>query len=175
MKKPKGSGPSWPCPACDGLVWKREMKEGEPWRCEQCGRTLEAAQAVADKKLRERTRQIILNPRGRHATVTIGDDLEPQALQTTQEPRGPKPRMDLLPWRAIRRVAELLTANIAKHGERGGTLADGVTEQEVFNSAARHLAALGAGQTDEDHAAALAFNALALVELRLRGKEDAQP
>lgn len=82
-----------------------------------------------------------------------------------------KPRMDLLPWRAIRAVAALITENVPKHGDRGGTLAPTKTAQDAFNSAARHLAAFGAGEGDEEHATALAFNALVLVEILEAKKE----
>lgn len=82
-----------------------------------------------------------------------------------------KPRMDLVPWRGVWAVARLVTANIPKHGDRGGTLALTRTAQDAFNSAARHLAAYGAGEGDEEHATALAFNALVLVEILQRKKE----
>lgn len=59
----------------------------------------------------------------------------------------------------FRRWAELLTAAIPVRGRRNWMLAEGDDDLARFRrSAARHFEQWLAGETDEDHAAALFFN-----------------
>lgn len=59
------------------------------------------------------------------------------------------------------RVAELLARGAEKYDERNWEKAEGAAEYSRFRaSAARHMAQWLAGETDEDHAAAVVFNLL---------------
>lgn len=59
------------------------------------------------------------------------------------------------------RVAELLARGAEKYDERNWEKAEGSAEYSRFrSSAARHMAQWLAGDTDEDHAAAVVFNLL---------------
>lgn len=80
-----------------------------------------------------------------------------------------KARFDLLrpkgvPYAAqfLTRVADLMTRGAEKYGFRNWEVANSQAELERFeNSAERHLQQYLAGETDEDHAAAVVFNLLA--------------
>lgn len=62
----------------------------------------------------------------------------------------------------LTRVAELMTRGAEKYGLRNWEKAGTVEELDRFRaSAIRHLAQWIAGDTDEDHAAAVVFNLLA--------------
>jgi hypothetical protein len=59
------------------------------------------------------------------------------------------------------RVAELLARGAQKYDDRNWEKAQGEAEMERFKSSAlRHLMQWAAGETDEDHAAAVVFNLL---------------
>jgi hypothetical protein len=80
-----------------------------------------------------------------------------------------KPRFDLLipldvPYRHqfLTRVAELLGRGAEKYSDRNWEKASGSAELDRFKSSAhRHLMQWVAGESDEDHAAAVVFNLLA--------------
>jgi hypothetical protein len=88
-----------------------------------------------------------------------------------------KPRFDLLfvkdmPYdqQPLTRWAALLERGATKYGEENWTLADSEAELRRFRaSAARHFAQWIAGETDEDHMAAVMFNmtAVAYMEWKL--------
>lgn len=91
-----------------------------------------------------------------------------------------KPRFDLLfvkgmPYteQPLTRWASLLERGATKYGEENWTLADSEAELRRFRaSAARHFAQWMAGETDEDHMAAVMFNmtAVAYMEWKLSGR-----
>lgn len=80
-----------------------------------------------------------------------------------------KPRFDLLlvdnqPYdrQFLTRFARLLERGAKKYGERNWQLADSPEEIARFKaSALRHMMQWQTGETDEDHAAAVAFNLMA--------------
>jgi hypothetical protein len=80
-----------------------------------------------------------------------------------------KPRFDLLhpvgvpyPEQMLTRFAELMARGADKYGDRNWEKARGQEELErYYSSAERHLEQWIAGETDEDHAAAVMFNVLA--------------
>jgi hypothetical protein len=88
-----------------------------------------------------------------------------------------KPRFDLLfplgipyPDQFLTRVAELLTRGAVKYDARNWEKAAGQAELDRFKaSAMRHLVQWQAGETDEDHMAAVVFNLMGahLVEWKL--------
>jgi hypothetical protein len=84
-----------------------------------------------------------------------------------------KPRYDLIDASFKKRWAELMMRGAEKYGEDNWRLAETVEEWSRFRaSGARHMEQHLAGDRDEDHAAAVAFNlaAEAYVESRLKAK-----
>jgi len=91
-----------------------------------------------------------------------------------------KPRFDLLfplgiPYsdQFLTRVAELLARGAVKYDERNWEKAAGEAELARFKaSATRHMIQWIAGETDEDHAAAVVFNLMGahLVEWKLKNE-----
>lgn len=85
-----------------------------------------------------------------------------------KEPLGPtgfvrdthagKGRMDLLPWIGIMEVSKLCEEGAEHYGERN--IDKGAPLHSLLDSAARHMAKLMSGYTDEDHLRALCWNAL---------------
>lgn len=73
-----------------------------------------------------------------------------------------KPRLDLLPLTALIRVSHHYAAGAKKYGDNNWR--KGMPRQEFLKSAFRHLVYLMLGRTDEDHAAALAWNVLGFIE-----------
>jgi hypothetical protein len=70
------------------------------------------------------------------------------------------------------RVAELMTRGIGKYGLRNWEKADSQEELDRFRgSAERHLHQYLAGETDEDHAAAVVFNLLAAESTKWKMKQ----
>lgn len=67
-------------------------------------------------------------------------------------------RMDLLPWYGIMEVSKHCEEGAEKYGEHN--VDKGIPLHSLCDSAARHLAKLIAGETDEDHLRAAAWNLL---------------
>jgi len=80
-----------------------------------------------------------------------------------------KGRYDLLPTRAIRRLAQHYEAGCQKYGNKNWL--KGIPLSSFTDSALRHLFKAIEGQTDEDHWIAAAWNIMAIVEYRERIKE----
>lgn len=71
------------------------------------------------------------------------------------------------------RVAELMARGAEKYDSRNWEKASGQEELERFKSSAlRHLMQWAAGETDEDHAAAVVFNLLGYETTRIKIKEE---
>ncbi len=82
-----------------------------------------------------------------------------------------KPRYDLLDGAFLKRQAELLARGADKYGENNWKKANSQEELQRFKASAfRHLMQWLSGETDEDHAAAVAFNLAAAeyVQTKLR-------
>lgn len=77
------------------------------------------------------------------------------AVRDMHEGKG---RMDLLPWQAIIDVAKHCEEGARKYGERN--VDKGIPLHSLIDSALRHLAKFTAGETDEDHLRAAAWNVL---------------
>ena len=67
-------------------------------------------------------------------------------------------RMDLLPWYGIMEVSKHCEEGADKYGEHN--VDKGIPLHSLCDSAARHLAKFIAGETDEDHLRAAAWNLL---------------
>jgi hypothetical protein len=81
------------------------------------------------------------------------------AVRDTQEGKG---RFDLLPAYAITRVAQHFENGARKYNDENWR--KGIPLRRFLDSAIRHLFKLLEGQIDEDHAAAVAWNVLCLIE-----------
>ena len=92
------------------------------------------------------------------------------AVRDTQTGKG---RYDLLPTRAIRRLAKHYENGAVKYG--GDNWLKGMPMRRMADSALRHLLQALEGKTDEDHWIACAWNVLGIVEYQERIEEDLLP
>lgn len=83
-----------------------------------------------------------------------------------RDSRDGKGRYDLLPARAIRRIAMHYENGAKKYGDRNWE--GGLKNSRCIDSAIRHLFNALEGQTDEDHLAAAAWNILAIIDQQER-------
>lgn len=90
-----------------------------------------------------------------------------------RDTRQGKGRFDLLPPAALRRVAQHFEAGANKYGDRNWE--KGQPLSWYLDSGCRHWAQLLSGETDEDHAAAWAWNALAFLETQERIRRGLLP
>ncbi len=97
-------------------------------------------------------------------TTTIKDSGEREKFDTgsVRDTRTGKGRYDLLPTRAIRRVAKHFEAGAVKYGDRNWEKGQPISR--YLDSGLRHLFTHLEGQRDEDHLAAAAWNILAAIE-----------
>lgn len=105
----------------------------------------------------------------------IKDSGERQAFQTgaVRDKREGKGRYDLLPTRAIRRLAVHYEGGAKKYGDNNWL--KGFPLKRMAESATRHLFEALEGKTDEDHWIAAAWNILGIVEYQERIKEGLLP
>lgn len=90
-----------------------------------------------------------------------------------RDTRAGKGRFDLLPTRAIRRIARHFEAGAAKYGDRNWE--NGQPLSRFMDSALRHAFAHLQGARDEDHLAAAAWNLLCLADTEERIKAGLLP
>lgn len=74
-----------------------------------------------------------------------------------------KPDLELLPWDLLPRVATWYTLGANKYGRNNWRL--GQKKSHVFASMMRHSIKYWIGQTDEDHLAAIIWNAFSLMNV----------
>jgi hypothetical protein len=90
-----------------------------------------------------------------------------------RDTRTGKGRYDLLPPDAMRRLAQHYEGGAEKYGphnwEKGGPLS------RYLDSMLRHAFAVVAGQTDEDHVIAVAWNAMAIADHQEKIKRGELP
>lgn len=100
-----------------------------------------------------------------YVTKDSGDRVEfdTGSRRDSQDGKG---RFDLLPIEAVTRWAQLLERGAAKYGENNWQL--GQPYSRVRSSMLRHAMQAAAGHTDEDHLAAVIFNAAALITFEER-------
>lgn len=73
-----------------------------------------------------------------------------------------KPRYDLIPLFALKRLAELYGRGAVKYGDNNWQLANSEEELQRFKASAwRHFMQYINGEDDEDHCAATMFNLIA--------------
>ena len=90
-----------------------------------------------------------------------------------RDSRKGKGRYDLIPTRAMRRVAVHYQIGAEAHGENNWRL--GMQLRDFIDSAKRHLDQELEGRRDEDHAAAAAWNILGYLDTVERIKEGHLP
>lgn len=90
-----------------------------------------------------------------------------------RDSRTGKGRYDLLPPRALRRLAEHFEAGASKYGERNWE--KGQPLSVYLDSGLRHAIKVLEGLTDEDHAVAALWNLAAFIETRERISEGLLP
>jgi hypothetical protein len=89
------------------------------------------------------------------------------AVRDTQDG---KPRYELIPVLALRRVAVLYAEGAKKYDDDNWR--KGMPFRRFYASLLRHAFAFGAGEEDEDHLAAVVFNALAIMHFQETGRDD---
>ena len=72
-----------------------------------------------------------------------------------------KPRYDLIPPSALKRLADLYSRGAVKYGENN--FQKGIPFKRVYASMYRHMIQFAEGENTEDHLAAVAWNAFALM------------
>ncbi len=108
-------------------------------------------------------------------TPTVKDSGVRESFPTgsVRDTRAGKGRYDLLPTRALRRVARHFEAGATKYGDRNWERGQPISR--YLDSALRHTFNHLEGQRDEDHLAAAAWNILAAIETGERVKAGILP
>jgi len=79
-----------------------------------------------------------------------------------REDKNGKGRFDLLPSKAIKRVAQRLEIGSLKYGDRDWD--KGIPSEMLLDSALRHIFQYKDGRVDEDHLAAAVTNLLQMMQ-----------
>ena len=103
---------------------------------------------------------------------TTKDSGEHQEFETgmKRDTQSGKPRYDLIPTLALKRVAELYARGAEKYDENNWM--KGQPFSRALASLERHLHQFKQGDTDEDHLAAVVFNTLALMHYQETGRTE---
>lgn len=81
-----------------------------------------------------------------------------------------KPMMQLLPFDLLMRVAKWYTLGAEKYGHHNWRL--GQPQSECMGSLLRHLTYYAMGKRDEDHLSAIVFNALSMMNVDEKFKDN---
>jgi len=81
-----------------------------------------------------------------------------------------KPRYELIPVAALRRVAQHYANGARKYSDRNWE--KGIPISRCYAGALRHLYAFQEGEADEDHLSAVVFNVLAIIHFYETGRTD---
>ncbi len=105
------------------------------------------------------------------AYVTL-DGGEKQVFETgaQRDDQGGKPRYDLIPPMPLRRLAELYSRGADKYDDHNW--AKGMPTTRILASLLRHVEAYRAGDETEDHLAAVAWNAFAIMHFQGTEHDD---
>lgn len=106
------------------------------------------------------------------ATYATKDSGERKVFDTgaQRDIESGKPRYDLIPTFALKRLAELYARGAEKYREWNWT--EGIPYSRMLSSAERHLQQWKQGDRDEDHLAAVAWNILGLIHYEEVGRDD---
>lgn len=94
-------------------------------------------------------------------------DFETGSRRDSQEG---KPRYDLIPTLALKRVAHLYARGAEKYDDWNWS--KGQPYSRIIASLERHLHQFKQGDTDEDHLAAVCWNALAIIHFQETGRDE---
>ena len=102
----------------------------------------------------------------------IKDSGERQSFETgaVRDTQTGKPRYDLIPPTALRRIAMHYGEGAVKYDEWNWS--KGMQYSRFYASMFRHLQDFAMGKTDEDHLAAVVFNALSIMHFQDVGREN---
>ena len=81
-----------------------------------------------------------------------------------------KPRYDLIPPSALRRIAMHYSNGAKKYDEWNWS--KGMQFSRFYASMFRHMQQFATGETDEDHLAAIVFNALSIMHFQDTGRTE---
>lgn len=108
-----------------------------------------------------------------HPPIKDSGQRETFATGSRRDSRSGKGRFDLLPALALARLARHFEAGALKYGDNNWKL--GQPEARFMDSALRHSFAHLAGERDEDHLIAAAWNLLCLADQEERAKTQVTP
>jgi len=96
-------------------------------------------------------------------TFQVKDSGQREAFETgaLRDTQDDKPRYDLIPIIALKRIANLYAKGAKKYGERN--FEKGIPSSRYIASLMRHLFQYLEGDKEEDHAAAVCFNILGIM------------
>lgn len=102
---------------------------------------------------------------------TVNDSGKRQDFDTgaRRDTQDDKPRFDLIPLAPLRRLAMHYTNGAKKYGEHNWT--KGMPISRFYGSMFRHLFSWAIGDRSEDHLAAVAWNAFALMHFEEKGNK----
>ena len=114
--------------------------------------------------------QIPWNTTGKGFTTKDSGEREQFDTGSQRDSQAGKPRYDLIPSLALKRVADLYARGAEKYDD--WNWAKGQNYSRVMASLERHLHAFKQGETSEDHLAAVVWNALAIMHFQETGRTE---
>lgn len=99
-----------------------------------------------------------------------GEDLKKFETGAVRYSDDGKPRFDLIPPQALERVAMLYARGAKIYGDRNWE--KGIPTSRCYASMLRHAFSYGRGEEDEDHLAAVVWNALAIMQFQEDNRID---
>lgn len=124
--------------------------------------------SIVDDEFDAEVRQVKNNLR----TFVTKDSGQRQEFETgmVRDTQEGKPRYDLIPTLALRRVADLYARGAEKYGDNNWH--KGQPFSRTLASLERHLHQFKQNDTEEDHLAAVVWNALALMHYQEIGRTE---
>ena len=114
--------------------------------------------------------QIPWNTTGKGFVTKDSGEREQFDTGSQRDSQAGKPRYDLIPSLALKRVADLYARGAEKYDD--WNWAKGQNYSRVMASLERHLHAFKQGETSEDHLAAVVWNALAIMHFQETGRTE---
>lgn len=143
------------CAWCDGLVG-RQYYQGVPNVGDLCNPCHEKWNDM-DEKTKIPDAVPILD----QFTTKDSGEREDFTSGAKRDTQGGKPRYDLIPPCSLKRLADLYTRGAEKYGEHNWE--KGIPMSRTYASMFRHMMQWAEGDCSEDHLAAVAWNAFALI------------
>lgn len=116
---------------------------------------------MTKEKFNIRADEFIIKDSGKREEFKSG------AVRDTQDG---KPRFDLIPPHALKRLADVYMRGANKYSEWNWFT--GIPFQRCIASAMRHIESFRRGETDEDHLAQSVFNLMAIMEFQDCNRKD---